>query len=380
MCEPLGKSQVLTYLTKLSKDYQITLISFEKISDYYNKRNFYLTSDQISKANIRWIPLLYHKSFPLLSTLIDISKGVLNSVKVVKQKNINIIHARSFIPSIIALCSCTLSKSKYIYDMRGFWVDERLESGQLKKKSIVLSTLRFIDRILLSKAFSVIVLTNAAKVELIKNNHVSGKKISVIPTCVNLENFKRNIKLISSKLTLCYLGSTGSQYLFDKVVLFFKELVKRNPNAFLKIINKNDHDYIKNILNENNIEEKYYEVLYVEHSSIPRHLVEVNFGIMFYKNTYSRIGCSPTRLGEFLSLGIPIICNSSVGDVRDILMNKRVGVLLEDYSIKSLEMAISNMYDIMKQNNIDIICRKTAKSYFDIESAIVEISKIYLNN
>jgi len=43
---------------------------------------------------------------------------------------LRIVHARSYVPSVMALAIKRLTGVKYLFDMRGFWADERAD-GQL---------------------------------------------------------------------------------------------------------------------------------------------------------------------------------------------------------------------------------------------------------
>src|SRR5829696_3081750 len=70
LTDPLGQSQILPYLTGLSKEgYEFTILSFEK------KEKLKSEGDQIKKlteeANIRWIPLLFTHKPPILAKMYD---------------------------------------------------------------------------------------------------------------------------------------------------------------------------------------------------------------------------------------------------------------------------------------------------------------------
>ena len=72
--EPLGQSQVLNYLEKLSEDHEITLMSFEKKQDTKNINYLKKTESRCRKSGIIWVSLIYHKS--LFGTFYDIIKGI----------------------------------------------------------------------------------------------------------------------------------------------------------------------------------------------------------------------------------------------------------------------------------------------------------------
>ena len=76
LLEPLGQSQVLQYLKGLSSSYDITIVSYEKKSDWdeVDRRN--RINIEISNRDICWYPLRYHKSPTAIATFYDILVGM----------------------------------------------------------------------------------------------------------------------------------------------------------------------------------------------------------------------------------------------------------------------------------------------------------------
>lgn len=103
MLEPLGQSQVLAYLERLAEKHKIFLISFEKVSDWQEIEKREALRRRIKKAGITWMPLRYHKRFSALSTAFDIAQGTVIGTWIVFRHRIQIVHARSYVSSVIAL-------------------------------------------------------------------------------------------------------------------------------------------------------------------------------------------------------------------------------------------------------------------------------------
>ena len=102
MTDPLGQSQVLPYLCGLSeRGYTIHLISAEKPSRY-SEYSLHIQS-LCDKFNIQWYPVQYSKNPPILSTLYDISKIKSKSIKLHSKIKFDLVHCRSYIPSIIGV-------------------------------------------------------------------------------------------------------------------------------------------------------------------------------------------------------------------------------------------------------------------------------------
>ena len=127
LLEPLGYSQVFRYMQKLSYNFKIIIISFEKNFDWKEKNQRLELRKKMKKAGIIWIPLRYHNKLGVYSTTWDLLIGFLVSVYVVLFYKVKLVHVRSYVPAIIGLALKKILQKKMIFDMRGFWADERVD-------------------------------------------------------------------------------------------------------------------------------------------------------------------------------------------------------------------------------------------------------------
>ena len=129
LLEPLGQSQVLRYMEKLSLKHQIYLISYEKHDDWAQGKKRNSLKKEMETAGIHWMPLRYHKHPSGFATTFDIFQGIMVGCWIAVRYRIQIVHARSYVPSVIALVLKKLFRLKFIFDMCGFWADERVDGG-----------------------------------------------------------------------------------------------------------------------------------------------------------------------------------------------------------------------------------------------------------
>ena len=126
MTDSLGQSQVIPYLIGLSKKgFSFTLISCEKEENYTaNKEKI---AKILSDNNIQWIPLNYTKKPPIFSTLYDIYKIKKIAAKLQQEQPFSVVHCRSYIAALVGLQLKKRFGIKFIFDMRGFWANERVD-------------------------------------------------------------------------------------------------------------------------------------------------------------------------------------------------------------------------------------------------------------
>ena len=76
--EPLGESQVVSYLEGLATSCAITLLSFEKPADRADAARMDAMRIRLNAAGMTWIALEYHKRPPVFSTARDVLAGARN--------------------------------------------------------------------------------------------------------------------------------------------------------------------------------------------------------------------------------------------------------------------------------------------------------------
>src|SRR5207244_1563095 len=84
-------------------------------------------------SGIAWIVLRYHKRPSALATAFDVAHGVWRARRAARGERFAIVHARSYVPSLIALGCRGASGAKFLFDMRGFWIDEKIEAGHWRR-------------------------------------------------------------------------------------------------------------------------------------------------------------------------------------------------------------------------------------------------------
>ena len=380
LMEPLGQSQVLAYQEKLAKDFKIVLMSFEKSEDLKDRTKFKLMQERVSKTSIKWIVRRYHKFPSILATAYDLFAGIIHCSYLVMRYRIKVIHARSYPPALIALFFKKFFGIKFIFDMRGFWADERVDGDIWKKDSQIFKVTKRLEKSFITNADHIISLTHAAVNEINQFPYIGSAplNISVISTCVDLEKFTPTKNDIPSKdFTLGYLGTVGTWYLFEETVYAFKVFLQINPAGRILIINKGEHQFIRETLLNQNIPLSSVEILSANHDEIPSLIKKMSATVFFLKPLFSKQAAAPTKLGEFLASGIPCLTNEGVGDMATILNAGGAGKTLSQLDVDSIESGIKELIKLTQQEDIIIKCRTTAELNFSLTNGIESYSKIY---
>lgn len=383
MTDPLGQSQVLPYLEGLhQKGHHFHLISFEKSAVF--EKNKADIEARCKQATIQWHPLSYTKTPPLISTLKDV-RGMLKLAKRLHNEvGFDIVHCRSYLSALVGLALKKKYGIKMIFDMRGFWADERIE-GHIWTLSnpvfkVVYNYFKRKEITFFNQADHIISLTEAGKKELLswKKVNRTEKDVTVIPCCVDTNLFnpatinphqKRKLKaalgIQEEEFILGYVGSIGTWYMLDEMLLFFKSLLAKNNHAKFLFITGEPAETIKTKAQELNIPSDRIIIASTMHKFVPLHISLFDYSIFFIRPSFSKKASSPTKQGEIMAMGVPLICNSGVGDTDTIVKKYNSGVVLDELTSEAFEKI-----DLTKNQYDPSDLRKGAIDYFGLEKGI----------
>lgn len=374
--EPLGRSQVLAYLKKLAAHHEISLISFEK-PEHLQGSEFAHLRNELRMFQIHWTPLRYHKTPSALATAYDVLQGFVVVTWVQFKQGTQILHARSYVAGLMAWLIHCLWRTPYIFDIRGFWPEEKVESGVWKEGSLLFRITKKLESYFFRDAAAIVSLTDAAH-PVIKELGARAC-IETVPTCADLENFVPKNKVIDRKhLTIGYVGAI-SRYRFDSVLDCFLLMQTQFKNCATKllIINQGEHDKIRTLLREKNVSDSLYEIHRSSPQEMPSWIQKMDAALFFVDPTYAKIAMAPTKLAEFLGCGVPCLTNEGLGDTKEILRSHNVGTVIADLSLPSLKQGLEQLSALLLDPETPARCRETAENYFSLEDGASRYSRLY---
>jgi glycosyltransferase involved in cell wall biosynthesis len=379
MLEPLGQSQVLAYLERLAADRPIDLISFEKKGDWADKVARNAIRERCRAAGIRWHPLRYHKRPSAAATAWDITAGSARATAIAFRRRPAIIHARSYVAGLMALAAKRASGAKFLFDMRGFWADERVDGGLWPRDGRLYRAAKSVEDRLLRAADHVITLTHASAEELLNFPAIRERKpsITVIPTCADLDRFTPAEAKKEGPFTLGYVGSIDHWYRLDDMLRCYGELLRRQPDARLLMVTRGDHDRIRKRARSLGVPIDPIETVAAKLGDVPDLIRRMDVAMALYDSNYSRLACAPTKLGEYLGCGVPCLGSAGVGDMQAILDSCGVGITLHASDDSAIAAAITELVDLAADPDIAARCRQAAVALFSLDQGVRDYRSVY---
>lgn len=389
MTDPLGQSQVLPYLNGLrGKGYEITLISFEKPERAEQEP---LIRKLCADQGIDWHPLPYTRKPPVLSTIRDVRAMKKAAKQLHAVKNFGLVHCRSYISALTGQWMKKRFGIPFVFDMRGFWADERVDGGLWKLSNPlykrVYGYFKKKEKQFLEQSDAIVSLTHAASDEI--NTWLLEKHtpIDVIPCCVDTELFTPGIfgsprqKMLKLKLELpeetCilgYVGSLGTWYLLPEMLQFFRVWKERRPDTVMLFVTTEPASMILEEAERQGLKKADLRIVSAGRKEVPMYLSLMDYGLFFLKQAFSKKASSPVKQGELMAMGIPVICNAGVGDSDRIVTRYEAGVLVHEYNVAAFHAAI----DALEETMFDpVAIREGCRDYFDLQQGVERYAKIY---
>jgi glycosyltransferase involved in cell wall biosynthesis len=374
--EPLIVSQVVRYLKRLSGTFEAChLITLERKT--IEPGDLARIQSELGDADIVWHGLPSYPGMRVVNLWREIWNGYRECLSLIRQHDLNMIHARSFIPGNIGLRLAKKTKAKFLYDMRGFWAEEKWAKGTIKQAWVRKKAQAMEDR-LFHGADALVSLTHAGKNHL-RDNGVETP-IDVIPCCVDTDLFcpDRSVEPSGNGNRMISVGSLGPGYLAESVLGLFKAACDKDAGTSLQLLTRSTQKTIESAATAVGCDLARVNINSATPTEVPAYLNRADVGLCMIQPSVAKIASSPTKLAEYLACGIPVIANcNGIGDMVQILNDHRVGIAVEDQSPEGWSNAIEQLKQLVTDPKLAKRCRELAVNKFSVDVGVETYASIY---
>lgn len=371
---PILFSQGIPLLkNNIKKGYKSFLITFElKDSD---KKSIELKLKSVSDSLVQTMPIFLTEVKYVPGWLFYFSEGLIKLYFYIKKNNINILHARSFFPSIIShiIKLFSFGKIYVIYDTRGVFIEEEIYKGHWKVNSIKTKFFKLIDKYLLQNSDHIVVVSNKHKdyIHKLYPKISLDKRISIINNKLQINSDFKYENKVQNKIIGIYSGSAAAWQKIDEVINLIKISSEYFNNINYKILTYDPAPF-------NNLFVGYkgenYMIETTSHDNVFNVLSNCSFGILMRENMIVNQVSSPLKFAEYLHAGLPVLMSEGVGDCEEIILKYNVGVIIRN---NNLINSIESMIEVLKDSTIHMRCHEVAKKEFNINDAFDSYNMIY---
>jgi glycosyltransferase involved in cell wall biosynthesis len=333
--------------------------------------------EQLSSEGIGWRAFRYHKRPSLPATIYDTLVGAAYAAVLSRRRRLDVLHARNHVPAAMALIARSVGrrrKPKLIFDVRGLMAEEYVDAGRWRWGGVPFRLTKRVERSALRQAAAIVVLTERVRALLFGS--ASDSRISVIPCCADLrllsagENLREQTRIrlgLRKATVMVYVGKFGGWYMAAETVAFFLAARKLMPRLHFLILTQGDRREIESELRRGEVVSDYAIESVAPHE-LGGYLAAADFGVCFVAPTPSKVSSSPTKVGEYLAAGLPVLATAGVGDL-DRLINPAVGALVSEHTALAYATAVGHLETLLeKRQETAATCRKLARTELSLEA------------
>jgi glycosyltransferase involved in cell wall biosynthesis len=377
--EPLGRSLVIPAVKRLAElGVVCTLLTFEKSEDLAEdldkQSELCRIRDSLEGCGVKWIPVRYHKRPRVPATVFDLAHGVCRGILVGLRSRPDVIHARTFVGGLIGLVLAPLLGARLIYHNEGFYPDEQVDGGVWKAGSLQHRIARHLEKMLYRRADGIIALSDRGRdqIEHLWGVARKGTPVIVVPSCVDLSHFRAAQPGMPGRqggLRLVYIGSVGGRYILDRIGRFSAIASEMAGEVHLKVLTRAEPDLVVSMLEASGLSPRDWSMAAVSRERMPEELSGQDAGLFFLAQGLSEHGCSPTKIGEYWAMGLPIVTTANVSDNDEIIRRERVGVIVNDHTDAEYRRAIDELNALLKEPDLASRCRRAAEDHYALTPA-----------
>jgi hypothetical protein len=353
--EGVGSSQITPLVMGLAaQGKKVCLVTFEKTKPSKD------LVDRLQKSGVEWKPREFGRAGFLggIARLRDLRRNVPDA---------DVLHGRSDIPTAAAIWSRV--QSPVLWDVRSLWSDQRALIGTQGWNSVTARGARSLENVSAKHAKAMTTLT-AAVVPILQARHSRLPGIrEVIPTCVQTSKFVPSA-MPKGQIVCLLSGTFNNYYDIDRTRLIIEAIRKRID---LKVIWARASESPETYLG---VGEDL--VISASHDEMPELVKMAHFGLAICKedDLGSLAAAVPTKIGEFLASGRPMIVSKGLGDMDTYFRESKAGIVVSKAA--SLEGLAAQIEALIADPEVPDRCRSLAMEHFDMEKAITIYSNVYM--
>lgn len=386
----IGQAQVFPYLQGLGRlGHQVDVLSFEEPE---RAALIPRVAADLAGLPIAWHQRRFRRQPPLVAKWLDQRTMAAGARGLVARSRPDFVHARSYVAAEAGLRVAQACGLPLVFDMRGFWIDEKIEGGRWPAAHPFYAWLirrwRGRETALIARAARIVVLSEAARRVVERHPAYGGQPVAVIPCAVDHDVFVRRtgparaaararLGIPDAALTLVYLGSTGSVYLLGDMLRFFALVVRARPGARFLVIGPRDRGSVMAEARAAGValDPAALHVVSAEHREVPGLLAAADLGVVFRVTGPSAAGVSLTKLGEYLAVGLPVVANDCAGDLRAMLEERGCGHVVPDLTEPSLAAAVARLPELVARSPDAL--RAASQPLHDLAGAVARYHALY---
>jgi glycosyltransferase involved in cell wall biosynthesis len=352
----VGTSQVLAYVERLAeRGVGVDLHSFEHNVDE-------VIAADLVRHGVVWTPHRFggNGARAGLGRVIRLARSI---------RGAELVHARSDMAAAAAMWS---GAECWLWDVRSFWADQKVATGVFSARSPQARVFRRIERRAAVGSRHVVTLTPSAIDELDRRyDGVVGPKSTVVTTCVDRRRFKPAPMPPTDPVRLLLAGTLNRYYDVPVMLDLIAELRTRRP-VELVVASHGGTDWDPELDGAGAVRTS------ATTGEMPALIASCHAGLSVCRDDagISLVAAMPTKIGEFLAVGRPVIVNPGLQDAASMVDQADAGVVV-DASAAGLDAAATRLLELLDDEATPGRATGLAAGFFDLDAGVDRLVEAY---
>jgi len=351
----VGASQVLAYIRRLAeRGVLVNLHSFEYRLDDRLRLEF---EDQ----GVRWTAHRYGAGGTLggLSRVLRLARSI---------RGTQVAHARSDMAAAAAMLA---GVDRWLWDVRSFWADQKVATGVFSQGSPQARLFRRIEQEAARRSTRILGLTASAISELERRYGGSvSDRAAVVTTCVDRRRFTAIPPPETGPVRLLLAGTLNRYYDVPLMIKFVRAMERRTAV-----------ELVVAAPGETSWDEELAQVgatfSRVEPAEMPGLVASCHAGLSVCRDDagVSLLAAMPTKIGEFLAVGRPVVVNAGLVDAAEMVRERAVGTVLG--AGVDVDEAAEHLLGLLGDEGTGDRASRLAADHFDLDDGVDALVKVY---
>ncbi len=352
----IGFSQVLRVVEALAtRGVPYSLVSMERARDLGDTARVEAVRARLRAAGIAWESAPYHEG-GAATVAENLGRLTALAARVAVVARAGLVHARGYHGALVARALRATLRVPYLFDARGFWIDERLEEGRWFTTPRRLRVARRVEHRLYRDARGIVTLTELHAADVTRDHLPRGARPPlVIPTCADYDQFRiaptPSVEVVPmdvrqalrGRRVLAIVGSLNRAYLGRDAGRLMRAVLARDPDARLLVLS-GQSDAWRTCLAGCGVPAEATVLARADHEAMPAWLSLVDFGLLVLTpDTVAKRAMMPTKLAEFFAAGVGPVAHGCNPEVRDWVARAGSGIVLEGLGDDALDAAAAKI-------------------------------------
>lgn len=390
LLEPLMHSQVVRVIERLATvGWRYRIVSLEKEKDLADEARVRRLRARLAAAGVAWEFAPFDWSQSSSAAANNLGFLTRRAVELARAARIRAIHARAYVPAVAALAAWNATGLPWVFDARGYWIDERLEEGRWFTTPFRLGVARGLEHQLFSTASAVVTLTELQAREVEQRFKPQGPRtVQCITTLADFDDFVRrplsaltqvppdDVAALGAKRVVAIIGSINNSYLVNETLDLARRILSADPEMHLLVLSSQREEYARRLA-ALGVPETRLSIRRAAHDAMPEWLSLVEWCLLLLQpNSVAKRASMPTKLGELFASGVRPIQFGCNEEVSAWVKRAGSGLVLENVTPGALDDAAHAVVRSKADHAMRSAARERTRSHFSLEAGAAKYSEL----